>query len=127
MLRLSAEEKTEVVTNCDHLAKLKYSATLPYAFTEHGALMLGNALKSDRAVEVSLMVVRAFVQLRQILAANAELSRKLVALEKNYDIKFRTVFEAIRELMTPFDPKKKRPIGFAPWEKKIMPTLLMAA
>lgn len=118
MFRLSAEEKAEVVANCDHLAKLKYSATLPYAFTEHGALMLGNVLKSDRAVEVSLMVVRAFVQLRQILASNAELSRKLVALEKNYDIKFRAVFEAIRELMTPSDPKKKRPIGFAPWEKK---------
>lgn len=80
--------------------------------------MLGNVLKSDRAVEVSLMVVRAFVQLRQMLASNAELSRKLVALEKNYDIKFRAVFEAIRELMAPSDPKKKRPIGFAPWEKK---------
>ena len=118
MFRLSAEEKAEVVANCDHLAKLKYSPTLPYAFTEHGALMLGNVLKSDRAVEVSLMVVRAFVQLRQILASNAELSRKLVALEKKYDIKFRAVFEAIRELMTPSDPKKKRPIGFAPWEKK---------
>lgn len=116
--QLTATEKTEVVTNCDHLAKLKYSATLPYAFTEHGALMLGNVLKSDRAVEVSLMVVRAFVQLRQMLASNAELSRKLVALEKNYDVKFKAIFEAIHQLMAPADPKKKRPIGFAPWEKK---------
>ncbi len=118
MFRLSAEEKAEVVANCDHLAKLKYSPTLPYAFTEHGALMLGNVLKSERAVEVSLMVVRAFVQLRQMLASNVELSRKLAALEKNYDIKFKAVFEAIHELMTPSDPGKKRPIGFAPWEKK---------
>ena len=118
MFRLSAEEKAEVVTNCDHLAKLKYSPTLPYAFTEHGALMLGNVLKSDRAIEVSLMVVRAFVQLRQMLSTNAELSRKLVALEKNYDIKFKAIFEAIHQLMTPADPKKKRAIGFAPWEKK---------
>ncbi len=136
--QLTAIEKIEVVTNCDHLAKLKYSSTLPYAFTEHGALMLGNVLKSDRAVEVSLMVVRAFVQLRQMLASNVELwikqlairlgckspqpsrwlSRKLAALEKNYDIKFKAVFEAIHELMTPLAPKKKRPIGFAPWEKK---------
>lgn len=136
--QLTAIEKIEVVTNCDHLAKLKYSSTLPYAFTEHGALMLGNVLKSDRAVEVSLMVVRAFVQLRQMLASNVELwikqlairlgckspqpsrwlSRKLAALEKNYDIKFKAVFEAIHELMTPSDPRKKRPIGFAPWEKK---------
>jgi len=115
--QLTAIEKTEVVTNCDHLARLKYSPTLPYAFTEYGALMLGNVLKSDRAVEVSLMVVRTFVQLRQMLASNVELSRKLATLEKNYDIKFKAVFDAIHELMTPLVPTKKRPIGFAPWEK----------
>lgn len=91
---------------------------LPYAFTEHGAIMAASVLNSPRAVEASVQVVRAFVQLRQMLASNAELSRKLVALEKKYDIKFRAVFEAIRELMTPSDPKKKRPIGFAPWGKK---------
>ena len=62
--------------------------------------------------------MRTFVQLRQMLSSNAELSRKLVALEKNYDIKFKAIFEAIHQLMTPADPKKKRPIGFAPWEKK---------
>lgn len=117
MFRLTAEEKAEVVANCDHLAQLKYSPTLPYAFTEHGALMLGNVLKSARAIEVSLMVVRTFVQLRQMLSTNAELSRKLVAMEKNYDIKFKAIFEAIHQLMTPADPKKKRPIGFAPWDK----------
>jgi len=118
MFRLSAEEKAEVVAICDHLAKLKYSPTLPYAFTEHGALMLGNVLKSDRAVEVSLMIVRTFVQLRQMLASNVELFRKLAAMEKKYDVKFKAVFEAIHELMTPSDSNKKRPIGFAPWEKK---------
>jgi len=75
-------------------------------------------LNSPRAVEASVQVVRAFVQLRQMLASNAEFSRKLVALEKKYDIKFRAVFEAIHELMTPSDPKKIRPIGFAAWEKK---------
>ncbi len=91
---------------------------LPYVFTEHGAIMAASVLNSPRAVEASVQVVRAFVQLRQMLASNAELSRKLIALEKKYDIKFRAVFEAIRELMTPSDPKKKRPIGFAPWEKK---------
>ena len=91
---------------------------LPYAFTEHGAIMAASVLNSPRAIEASVQVVRAFVQLRQMLATNAELSGKLAALEKKYDIKFRAVFEAIRELMTPSDPKKKRPIGFAPWEKK---------
>ena len=91
---------------------------LPYAFTEHGAIMAASVLNSPRAVEASIQVVRAFVQLRQMLASNVELSGKLAALEKKYDIKFRAVFEAIRELMTPSDPKKKRPIGFAPWAKK---------
>jgi len=91
---------------------------LPYAFTEHGAIMAASVLNSPRAVEASVQVVRAFVQLRQMLASNAELSRKLLALEKNYDIKFKAIFEAIHQLMTPSDSKKKHPIGFAPWEKK---------
>ena len=80
--------------------------------------MAAGVLNSPRAVEASVQVVRAFVQLRQMLASNVELSRKLAALEKNYDIKFRAVFDAIHELMTPSDSRKKRPIGFAPWEKK---------
>ena len=91
---------------------------LPYAVTEHGAIMAASVLNSPRAVEASVQVVRAFVQLRQMLASNAELSRKLIAMEKKYDIKFKAVFDAIHELMTPLAPKKKRPIGFAPWEKK---------
>src|SRR5450759_4993420 len=91
---------------------------LPYAFTEHGAIMAASVLNSPRAVETSVQVVRAFVRLRQMLSSNAELSRKLATLEKKYDIQFKAVFEAIRELMTPLEPRKKRPIGFAPWEKK---------
>ena len=61
MFRLTDAEKQEVVTNCDHLARLRFSPSLPFAFTEHGAMMLGNVLKSPRAVDVSLLVVRAFV------------------------------------------------------------------
>jgi hypothetical protein len=118
MFQLTPPEKAEVVTNCDHLAKLKFSSTLPYAFTEHGAIMAASVLNSPRAVETSVQVVRAFVRLRQMLSSNAELSRKLAALEKKYDIQFKAVFVAIRELMTPLEPRKKRPIDFAPWEKK---------
>ncbi|MFQ5714855.1 MAG: ORF6N domain-containing protein [Candidatus Scalinduaceae bacterium] len=66
MFQLTANEKAEVVANCDHLKRLKFSPNLPYAFTEHGA---------------SIEVVRAFVRLRQMLASNAELARKLTALE----------------------------------------------
>ncbi len=90
----------------------------PYAFTEQGVSMLSSVLRSRRAIEVNIAIMRTFVQLRQMLTSNAELSRKLVAMEKNYDIKFKAIFEAIHQLMTPTDPKKKRPIGFAPWEKK---------
>jgi Zn-dependent protease with chaperone function len=84
---------------------------LPFAFTEHGALMLANVLNSERAALTSVQVVRAFVRLRQMLASNAELSRKLAALEKKYDAQFKIVFDAIRQLMTPPEPKR-REIGF---------------
>lgn len=80
--------------------------------------MLSSVLRSACAIHVNIEIMRAFVRLRQMLTSNAELSRRLATLEKKYDIQFKAVFEAIRELMTPLAPKKKRPIGFAPWEKK---------
>jgi phage regulator Rha-like protein len=83
----------------------------PYAFTEHGALMLANVLNSERATQTSVQVVRAFVRLRQMLASNAELARKLEALEKKYDRQFKVVFDAIRQLMSP-PARPKREIGF---------------
>lgn len=87
---------------------LKYR---PYAFTEQGVGMLSGVLSSARAVQTHVAIIRAFVQLRQMLASNASLARKLEALEKKYDAKFRIVFDAIREMM---DEKKKpkREIGF---------------
>jgi len=106
-----------VVANCDHLAKLKFSATLPFAFTEHGALMAANVLNSKRAVQASVQVVRAFVKLRQILTSNVELARKLGELERKYDAQFKVVFDAIRQLMTPPVPQRKQ-IGFTKSTKK---------
>ncbi|MGD0206422.1 MAG: ORF6N domain-containing protein [Verrucomicrobiota bacterium] len=111
MFQLTEIEKNEVVTNCDNLARLKFSPHLPYAFTEHGALMLANVLNSERAAQTSVQVVRAFVRLRQMLASNAELARKLAALENKYDAQFKVVFDAIRQLMSP-PAKPKREIGF---------------
>jgi len=90
----------------------------PYAFTEQGVAMLSSVLNSKRAIQVNIEIMRAFVRLRQMLASNVDLARKLAALEKKYDAQFRVVFDAIRELMTPPEPKKKRSIGFAPWEDK---------
>ena len=112
MFQLTDEEKAQVVANCDHLSRLKFSPVRPYAFTEHGAIMAASVLNTPRAVEMSVYVVRAFVRLRQMLASNTELARKLAELEKKYDAQFEVVFEAIRALLTPPEPKRKR-IGFA--------------
>ena len=101
MFQISSEEKQKVVTSCDHLSRLRFSPVLPYAFTEHGVLMLANVLNSERAVQVSVQIVRTFVRLRETLATHAELARKLSEMEKKYDTQFKVVFEAIRQLMTP--------------------------
>ena len=85
--------------------------SLPYAFTEQGVAMLSSVLNSERAVAVNIGIMRAFVRLRQMLASNAELARKLAALENKYDRQFKVVFDAIRQLMSPPEPKR-REIGF---------------
>lgn len=113
MFQLTAQEKAEVVANCDHLERLKFSPQLPYAFSEHGALMLASVLSSPVAIQASIQVVRAFVRLRGILAAHAELAERLAQLEKKYDTQFKVVFDAIRGLMTP-PPTPRRCIGFGP-------------
>lgn len=76
--------------------------------------MLSSVLRSERAVRVNIEIMRAFVQLRQMLSSHADLARKLEALEKKYDAQFKAVFDAIRELMAPPEPPRKRRIGFAP-------------
>ena len=86
---------------------------LPFVFTEHGAIMAASVLNSPRAVQVSILVVRAFVGLRQMLQSNAALAKKLEALEMKYDGQFQVVFHAIRELMAPPPASRKR-IGFRP-------------
>ncbi len=83
----------------------------PYAFTEQGVAMLSSVLRSKRAIQVNIEIMRAFVKLKQMLASNAELARKLATLEKKYDAQFKVVFDAIRSLMTPPEKPKSR-IGF---------------
>ena len=83
----------------------------PYAFTEQGVAMLSSVLRSQRAIQVNIEIMRSFIRLRQMLASHVELARKLDALEKKYDAQFKQVFEAIRQLMAPPEPKR-RPIGF---------------
>src|SRR5262245_62040606 len=87
----------------------------PYAFTEQGVAMLSSVLHSERAVEVNIEIMRAFVRLRQMLASHTDLARKLDTLEKKYDAQFRVVFDAIRQLMAPPTTEQKtRRIGFRP-------------
>ncbi len=121
MFQLTAAEKEQVITTCDHLARLKFSASLPHAFTEHGALMAANVLNSPRAVEMSVHVVRAFVRLRELLASNQQLAAKLSELERKlagHDQAIAGIIAAIRELMAPPEPKAKRPIGFVTGKEK---------
>lgn len=85
---------------------------LPYAFTEQGVAMLSSVLRSKRAVQVNITIMRAFVRLRELLATHKDLARKLREMEKKYDAQFKVVFEAIRELMEPEPVPPKRQIGF---------------
>ena len=82
MFRLTAREKSEVVANCDHLSQLKFSTVLPYAFTEHGAIMAASVLNTRRAIDASIFVVRAFVKLREMLATHKEFGSKACGLGK---------------------------------------------
>lgn len=114
MFQLVQEEKNEVITNCDYLQRLKYSPNLPFAFTEHGAVMAASVLSTPRAVEVSVYVVRAFVRLRSILAAHEELADRLDELEgrvDGHDKSISLLIEAIRQLALPPETSDRR-IGF---------------
>lgn len=117
MFQLSAGEfanlKSQIVTSSWGGAR----RAAPYAFTEQGVAMLSSVLHSKRAIMVNIEIMRAFVRLRRMLASNVELARKLAALERKYDAQFKVVFDAIRELMSPPEPRKKRSIGFLPREK----------
>lgn len=111
MFQLTLQEWEALRSQFATLKRGEHRKYLPFAFTEHGALMLANVLNSERAAQTSVQVVRAFVRLRQMLASNAELARKLAALEKKYDAQFKIVFDAIRQLMSP-PARPKREIGF---------------
>ncbi len=125
MFKLTPDEKAEVVANCDHLAKLKFSKVLPFAFTEHGAIQAANVLASSQAVEMGIFVVRAFVRKRELTSVHADLAKRLSELEqkteglalthdtfsRNTRNQLKQLIEAVNQLMAPPDPPK-RPIGF---------------
>lgn len=90
----------------------------PYAFTEQGVAMLSSVLNSDRAIEVNIQIMRAFVKLREMIASHKDLAKKLEELERKYDAQFKVVFDAIRQLMLPPE-EEKRKIGFIAKEVRV--------
>lgn len=100
--------RSQIVTSITGRGGRRY---MPYAFTEYGVAMLSSVLKSPRAIQVNIEIMRTFGRLRQILATHKDLARKLEELEKKYDHQFKTVFDAIRQLMAP-PPTERRKIGF---------------
>lgn len=99
LFQLTTKEKNQVVADCDHLRKLKFSTSNPYAFTEHGTIMVATILNTPVAIETSVAIVRAFVKLREILSNNKDLAKRLDSIEANYNHQFKVVFDAIRKLM----------------------------
>ena len=114
MFHLTKEEKNEVVTNCDHLSKLKFSHSLPYAFTEHGVSMLSAILNSDKAIQMSIFIVRAFIKMREYLDNYKDLAIKIGEIEVNQihdHAMLKNVHKVVKHLLEP-PVKPKDKIGF---------------
>jgi len=111
MFELTKEEYESLRYQFGTLKRGEHSKYLPLAFTEQGVAMLSSVLNSNRAIEVNILIMRAFVRLRGMISSHKELLRKLEDMEMKYDEQFRVVFEAIRQLMTPPEPPRKK-IGF---------------
>jgi hypothetical protein len=113
--KLTAEEKQQLVANCDHLQQIKFSKTLPYAFTEHGALMAANVLNSAEAVKMSVHLVRAFIKQRELIASQAEILKKLAQMDAKllkHDEALRVVWRELQPLLAPPPSPPKPEIGF---------------
>lgn len=117
MFQLLPEEAEMLVSQNVIPSKRSLGGHRPFAFTEQGVAMLSSVLRSDRAVEVNIAIMRTFVRLRGLLASHKELDRKITELERKYDTKFKVVFEAIRKLMSPESLPTRRRIGFSENDK----------
>jgi len=113
--RLTVVEKSGVITNCDHLRHLRFSKSLPLAFTEHGAIMAATVLNSPQAVSMSVFVVRAFIQMRARIMANAGILKRLAEIDRSlleHDSALMDVYEKLLPLLQPSPDEPKRRIGF---------------
>lgn len=116
MFQLTLEEKEGVVANCDHLENLKFSKTLPYAFTEHGTLMLANVLRSEKAISASILIVETFIKMRELLSSDVQLKVEIEKIKKklgNHNKNIKLVFNYLEEMTSkkePLNPRKR--IGY---------------
>ena len=111
MFELTKEENQALRSQNVTLKRGQHSKYLPFAFTEQGVAMLSSVLNSDRAIQVNIQIMRAFTQLRQMLLTHDDLKRKIDAMERKYDQRFRIVFDAIKQLLDT-ESRPKRKIGF---------------
>ena len=114
VFQLNNKEKIELVTNCDRFKLLRHSSSSPYAFTEQGVAMLSSVLNSDKAIEVNVLIMRAFVKLRQVLSANKDLTylfRKLKGKVDRHDAEIGQIIKAIEQMIA-YEKKPKPKIGF---------------
>ena len=119
MFQLSRAERNELVANCDRFANLKHSSSMPYAFTEHGAMMTANILNSEKAVDISVFIVRAFVRIREMLETSAKFAAKLKELEDRMDmhdentiVVMSTLRKLLKDSATKVPPPPRKKIGF---------------
>jgi hypothetical protein len=111
MFQLTEFEKNELVANCDHLKNLKFSKSLPYAFSEHGILMLSNVLNSERAITFSIKIIEVFIEMREYLIQNLSLKNEIEEIRKklnNHDKNIELVFSYLDELMEKQENQKPR-------------------
>jgi len=117
MFQLSESEWKELITICDKLGNMKFSPTTPLAFAEQGVAMLSGILRSEKAVNVNIAIMRAFVKMRELIDDNKGLKKKLDEMESKYDQQFQVVFEAIRQLIEKKN-EPRAPIGYKLIKKK---------
>jgi hypothetical protein len=113
-----SETEIDFVVSQNVIPSKRYlGGAIPFAFTEQGVAMLSGILNSDKAIQVNIAIMRAFVQLRKLISSNKELSEKLSRIEKKYDEQFRLVFEALRQIIQKESEPRKR-IGYKDYDEK---------
>lgn len=111
MFQLNETEWKELITNCDNLGANKFSPATPYAFTEQGVAMLSGMIRSERAININISIMRAFVKMREYIDENKDLKKKIDLLESKYDEQFKVVFDALRQLLVQKSEQRNR-IGY---------------